>query len=49
MSCNSDDGNCDCKEGFAGRQCNICKPNYYGETCESKYTGANDIIAVRFW
>lgn len=28
--CDPDDGQCRCKENFAGRFCSICKSGYYG-------------------
>ena len=33
LECN-DNGDCACKNGYAGQKCDKCKPNMTGETCE---------------
>ncbi len=37
MTCNEYTGKCDCKEGFGGRACDLCKDLYWGnprnDTC----------------
>ena len=30
-TCNEFTGECDCKDGFGGRQCNECQTNYWGD------------------
>ena len=30
-SCNLYTGQCDCRPGFGGRQCNQCEENYWGD------------------
>ncbi|PIK46614.1 putative multiple epidermal growth factor-like domains protein 10, partial [Apostichopus japonicus] len=33
-TCNSEDGSCDCNEGWTGRDCDKrCPPGYYGKNC----------------
>ena len=36
LGCNSQDGKCECKENYDGRQCDACADGYYGEKCASK-------------
>ena len=33
LECN-DNGDCACKNGYAGQKCDKCKPNMTGETCD---------------
>ena len=36
-ACNLYDGQCTCKDGFGGRQCDQCEENYWGDPREQCY------------
>ena len=35
LECGKINGDCSCKEGFAGLKCDECKPNVVGDKCDT--------------
>ena len=35
LECGKLNGDCSCKEGFAGLKCDECKPNVIGDKCDA--------------